>query len=145
LSGFVKYSQQIILKLIAAGKTAKEIEAAIGLTAVKRLKYRFNFNIFQLVVKRRAERVIELYKEGSKTSDISKKVGCTEDYVFMLLRAAGVKLNVFTDAKRNRDKSIYDFIKKGGTITQAAKKWNLSEAMVKLVHKDASGQKRKKN
>ena len=123
------------IKLIAAGKNVKEIQDIIGLQAVNRLKYRFNFNVFKLVVQRRAERSTELYKEGVKTADISKQLGCTEDYVFKLLREAGVKLNLFNDAKRERDKSIHTFIKKGGTLAQAAKKWNLSEATVRIILK----------
>lgn len=133
------------IELIAIGRNVKEIENVIGIQAVKRLKYRFNFSVSKMVIKRRAERVVELYKEGSQPTEISKKLGCTYDYVYRLLRAAGVNLNLFSDSKRERDKSIYAYIKKGGTPTQAAKKWNLSVAMIKIVYKKISEQTGKVN
>ena len=79
------------IKLIADGKNMKEIEEAIGLQAIKRLKYRFNFRVFNLVVKRRNERVTELYQDGVKPTDIANILGCTHDYVYTLLRNVGIK------------------------------------------------------
>jgi DNA-binding CsgD family transcriptional regulator len=128
------------LELIAQGKSAKEIEDQIGLQTVKRLKYRFNFNVFKLVVNRKAARAVELYNGGMKPADISEKLGCTRDYVYMLLREAGLELKISKDAKRERDKDIYAYIKKGKTTAEAAEKWDLSEAMVKIIHEKVGRQ-----
>ena len=89
--------------------------------------------MFKLVVNKRSTMAQELYKGGMKPADISEKLKCTGDYVYTLLRAAGFKLGISKDAKRLRDKEIYTFVENGGTIPQAAKKWDIGEAMVRIV------------
>ena len=127
------------VKRIAAGNTAKEIEDAIGLTAVKRLKYRFNFNIFKLVVQRKAERALELYNKGMKPTEISTELGCTSDYVYGLLRGQGVKFDIPKEEKELRNKDIFAFMEKNGgnvsvSVKKAAEKYNLSEVMIKFIY-----------
>lgn len=127
-------SKKIALKLIEEGKSYEEIQEQIGEGAVKRLKYRAKLNIFKLVVQRRAAKAVELYNSGKKPGDIFPILGCTRDYVYMLLRSAGVQLNITKDEKRQRDKDIFAFLQAGGKMAEAAEKWVLSETMIKIIH-----------
>jgi DNA-directed RNA polymerase sigma subunit (sigma70/sigma32) len=134
-------ARQKALDLIDAGKTHQEVVDAIGEQTAKRLKYRYKFNIFQLVLKKRTEYAQRVYKEGTPVADIAAKLNCTPDYVYILLRDAGVKMKISKEEKRERDSQIYEYVKSKSdsnrltkeVVADAAEKWSLTSTMIRII------------
>jgi len=120
--------------LIKAGKNHKEVIEIIGEQNAKRLKYRFNFNIFKLIVQQRSQNALTLYNKGVPPAQIATKLKCTRDYVYMLLRDGGVKLKLTKEEKQTRDIEIFNYLKSGGSAADAAEKWALGETMIKIIY-----------
>lgn len=121
------------IALIEDGKSHQEVITAIGEQAAKRLKYRMNFNIFKLIVEQRAKNAKSMYEKNIPPADIAKNLGCTRDYVYMLLRGMGIKLKITKEEKSIRDAEIYKYVKAGHTTDEAAEKWALTETMIRII------------
>lgn len=96
------------------------------------IKKRFGYSLFQEFLKKRTIDILELIKNNSPQF-IANKYEININHVYSILHDNGIRLKITEKEKKKRDKNILIDVKNKLKIKDIAKKYKLTQAMIRTI------------
>lgn len=134
----VDFSKEIddIKKMIKSGLSYTAIVDKHGKERLKVIKTKSGFNAYREVLDHQNSTIVKLFKSGMSPLDIANMFGLVRDSVYLILKKGGLTPRMSREQKAKRDKEIVALSKSKVPVADIAKKYDLSQAMVKIILKE---------
>lgn len=134
----VDFSKEIaeIKKMVNTGLSYTAIVDRFGKDKLKTIKTKSGFNPYRAVLDKQNSTIVKLFNSGMPPLDIANMFGLVRDSVYHILKKKGLTPRMSKEQKAKRDKEIVALSKSKVPVSDIAKKYDLSRAMVKIILKE---------